>query len=114
MTEKQSKQDKPDHPNDSAKLNLDQAVIIVNDAIRSEQERLEKIASTGEADPVMAEGYTITDRFCQLMVDPKEVAKVFLEYKYPIWNVLQMDSPDEMWKELGRIFGINEVCEVDL
>ena len=48
------------------------------------------------------------------MVDPKDVAKILLEYNYPVWRVLGEDAPDEMWEDLGRKFGLEHVCSVDL
>ena len=48
------------------------------------------------------------------MVDPQDVAKIALEYNYPVWHILQQDYPDGMWEELGRKFGLETVCSMDL
>ena len=48
------------------------------------------------------------------MVGPKDVAKILLEYDYPVWRVLEEEAPDEMWGDLGRKFGLEHVCSVDL
>ena len=93
---------------------LAEAVKLVNDAIMAEYKRLEKIAKTEEDDPILIEGETTAGYFCHLMVNPKEVAKIALEYNYPVWHILQQDYPDGMWEELGRKFGLEAVCSMDL
>ena len=49
-----------------------------------------------------------------MMVDPKDVAKIALEYNYPVWHILKEDYPDGMWEDLGRKFGLATVCSIDL
>lgn len=93
---------------------LHEAVKLVNDAIRSEYKRLEEIAKTEEGDPILVEGETTAGYFCHMMVDPKEVAKIALEYNYPVWHILGEDYPDAMWEDLGRKFGLATVCSMDL
>ena len=90
------------------------AVKLVNEAIMAETERLKSIVSGSEQDPVLVEGETETDYYCRLMVDPKDVASIMLDYDYPIWRILGEDAPDDMWEELGRKFGLKTVCSVDL
>ena len=90
------------------------AVKSVNEAIRAERQRLEEIARTEEGEPILVEGETTTGYYCQLMVDPKDVAKILLEYDYPVWRVLEEDASDAMWDDLGRKFGLKTVCSVDL
>ena len=90
------------------------AVKLVNEAISADEERLKIIASGSDQDPIMIEGETDTGYYCQIMVDPKEVARVFLRYDYSIWKVLELDAPDGMWDELARIFGLKTVSSVDL
>ena len=93
---------------------LDSAVNLVNEAIIAEYKRLEEIAKTEEGDPIMVEGETTAGYFCQMMVNPKDVAKIALEYNYPVWRILQQDYPDSMWEDLGRKFGLATVCSIDL
>ena len=95
------------------KEELAQAVKIVNEAIRAEEQRLRKIASAEEQDPVMVEGTTTAGYGCQLMVDPKDAAKIMLDYDYPVWKVLEADAPNGMWEDLGRKFGLESVSSVD-
>ena len=68
----------------------------------------------GQDYSIMVEGETTAGYFCQLMVNPQEVAKILLEYDYPVWRVLGADAPDAMWEDLGRKFGLEHVCSVDL
>lgn len=93
---------------------LEGAVSLVNKAIREERKRLEEIAKTEEGSPIMVEGETTTGYYCQLMVDPKDVVKILLEYDYPVWRILGEDYPDEMWEDLGRKFGLETVASFDL
>lgn len=90
------------------------AVKSVNEVIRAERQRLEEIARTEEGEPILVEGETTAGYYCQLMVDPKDAAKIMLEYDYPVWRVLEEDAPDAMWEDLGRKFGLEHVCLVDL
>ena len=93
---------------------LHEAVKFVNEAIMAEYKRLEEIAKTEEGDPIMIEGETTAGYFCHMMVDPKDCAKIALEYNYPVWHVLEEDYPDGMWEDLGRKFGLETVCSMDL
>lgn len=93
---------------------LSSAVKLVNEAIAEEIKRIESFLSDEEHDPIMIEGETETGHYCQLMVNPTEVAKIFLRYNCPIWRILEEDAPEEMWRELGRVFGLKTVISVDL
>ena len=93
---------------------LTEAVKLVNEAITAEFKRLEEIAKTEEGDPIMIEGETTAGYYCHIMVDPKDVAKIALEYNYPFWHILQQDYPDGIWEDLGRKFGLETVCSMDL
>lgn len=76
--------------------------------------KYESVAETEERDPIMVEGETSTGYYCQLMADPKDVAKILLECNYPVWRVLDEDAPRAMWEYLGRKFGLEYVCSVGL
>ncbi len=93
---------------------LSAAVKLVNEAIAAEYKRLESLAKTEENDPILVEGETSAGYYCHLMVDPKDAAKIMLEYDYPVWHVLEEDAPDAMWEDLGRKFGLESVCSVDV
>ena len=93
---------------------LAEAVKLVNEAIAAEYKRIEEIAKTEEADPILIEGETTAGYFCHMMVDPKEVAKIALEYNYPVWHILEQDYPDGMWEDIGRKFGLAAASSMDL
>lgn len=95
-------------------VKLAYAVKLVNEAIVAEYKHLEEVLKTEENEPIMIEGETTAGYYCQLMVDPKDVAKIMLDYNYPVWRVLEEDAPDSMWEELGYKFGLARVCSVDL
>ena len=97
------------------KERLTEAVKLVNDAITKETKRLQDILDgDDEQSPVVVEGETFEDYYCQLMVNPKEVARIMLDYDYPTWRILGEDAPVEMWEALGRKFGVKIVSLVDL
>ena len=93
---------------------LKEAVKLVNEAIAAERKRLEVISKTEDGDMIMIEGETTAGYFCHMLVDPKDVAKIALEYNYPVWHILEDDCPDGMWEDLGRKFGLSTVCSMDL
>jgi hypothetical protein len=64
--------------------------------------------------PILIEGETRAGYYCQMMVDPREVAPILLRYNHPVWLALGEDSPDAMWEELGEHFGLASVSSVDL
>lgn len=45
----------------------------------------------------MVEGETTAGYYCQLIVNPQEVAKIFVDYDYALYRVLGKDAPDAMW-----------------
>lgn len=95
-------------------IELKDAVAVVQKEIRDLRAKYESVAKTEEQDPILVEGETSAGYYCQLMVDPKDVAKILLEYDYPVWRVLEEEAPDEMWEDLGRKFGLEHVYSVDL
>ena len=96
------------------KQTLSEAVSIVREAIAAEENRLKQIAESQEEDPVMLEGETSANYFVQMMVDPAKVARIMLNYQYPLYKVLAEDAPQDMWDELARMVGLDTVCSVDL
>ena len=90
------------------------ALKIVKDAIQREEDRLKKIAENEEQDPVLIEGETSEGYICHLMVDPKDAARIMLEYNYPVWDILMEDAPDAMWRDLAKKFGVAVVSSVDI
>lgn len=101
---------------DEAKEAMQQfeAVRIVNAAIKSAEDRLKRIAnSEGEA-LVEMEGITTEGFLVHLMIDPATVAKIMLDYWYPVYSVLGEDAPPDMWDAMARMVGLDEVSSVDL
>ncbi len=93
---------------------LGDAVEMVKAEIDKQTKYYEKIASTDNQTPVMLDGVTTTGYNCGVMVDPKEVAKVFLDYDYPACLVLDNEPSSDMWYTLARKLGLDEVCGVDI
>ena len=97
-------------------IKLEDAVAVVQKEIRKWREKYESVATNenGQDHPIMVEGETTAGYYCQLMVNPQEVAKIFADYDYALYRVLGEDAPDAMWEDLGRKFGLEHVCSVDL
>lgn len=95
-------------------ISLAEAVKVVNAEIDRRTKAYERIASTDGQDLVMVDGSTIQGYNCQLMADPKVIAKVFLDYDYAACTVLDNEPSPDMWGELARKFGLDEVFGVDL
>lgn len=93
---------------------LEEAVNLVNAKIREYREKLEKIAKTEEQDQILIEGETSRGFYCQLMVDPKDAARIMLDYDYPTARILGEDAPDAMWTTLGQFYGLQSISSVDL
>lgn len=111
MSEKQTNK-KPDES--ISLMDAATAVRMVKDAIDREREKIQKIANGADQSPIMIEGETSEGYYCQLMVDPKDAARIMLKYDYPVWTILMEDAPDEMWEELSRFYGLGKVCSVEL
>lgn len=93
---------------------LREAVRIVNQAIREQRESFEEMAKAEDNDYIGLDGETSTGYPCTLMVDPKDVASIFLKHDYPVWSILGEDAPTEMWEELAREVGLDMVEYVDI
>lgn len=77
--------------------------------------KYESVANeNGQDHSIMVEGETTAGYYCQLIVNPQEVAKIFADYDYALYRVLDKDAPDAMWEDLGRKFGLEHVCSVNL
>ena len=93
---------------------LAEAVKLVNEAIQEEWNAYSKIAETDEQDPVIVEGTTSRGCGAHVMVDPKPIAKIFLNYNYPMIKVLGEDAPQSMWDDIAEHVGLEEAYSVDL
>ena len=67
---------------------LNEAVKLVNSAIAEEESRLRKIIECDEDSHVMVDGETETGYCCQIQVDAKMIAEVYLRYDYLIYRIL--------------------------
>lgn len=84
-------------------------------ALREYTDELDAIISSeDDLDPIMVEGETNTGYYCQMMVNPKEVAKIILKYDYPLYAFFEEESPQAMWDELAELFGLARISTFDL
>ena len=96
------------------KMPLDIAVPVVNAAIEEYRKKLKACSESDEESPIMVEGSTTTGYYCQLMVDPREVAEILLRWEYPTYRILEEEAPQGMWDELAEHFGLDTVGAFDL
>lgn len=93
------------------------ALELVKQAISDRRTVFEAITLLKEdatPEPVMVEAETRTGHYCQMMVDPREIAPIILKYDYPIYKVLEEEPPQRMWYELAEKLGVDVVTSFDL
>lgn len=95
-------------------MKLREAVRIVNAAVAAEEKRLQEIAEKTGQDSILLEGETEVGCYARLMADPSMVAKVMLDYGYPMYRVLDAEAPQGMWDELARMTGLASVFAADI
>lgn len=93
---------------------LSKAIDLVRAAIHAEEKRFQAIANGTEQDPIMLEGSTSLGYQVRMILDPSKVARVMLDYEYPMYSVLGEDAPQGMWDELARMVGLHDVYCVDI
>ena len=115
MTEKNNETNFKDSENKKlTKEELEQAVKIVRSAILAKEDEYKKIAHGIDQDSVALEGLTEKGFNCSIMVDPKDVAEIFLIWNYATYSVLGEDAPDDMWAEIGELYGIRTAIGVEI
>lgn len=83
-------------------IKLEDVVAVVQKEIRDLRAKYKSVTNeNGQDHPIMVEDETTAGYFCQLMVNPQEVAKIFDDYDYALYRVLGEDTPDAMWEDLG-------------
>lgn len=90
---------------------------IINQKISDERTKLEAftlLKPDATPHPVCVEGETETGYYCQMMVDPRDVAPILLNHNYPVFKAVQEDFPDAMWEELAQKLGLDSISSVDL
>ena len=96
-------------------IKIEGAVAVVQKEICKWREKYESVANeNGQDHSIMVESETTADYYYQLIVNSQEVAKIFVDYDYALYRILGEDAPDAMWEDLGRKFGLEHVCSVDL
>lgn len=93
---------------------LHNAVELVNKAINERTIKLQAYTQIEENDPVMLEGETTKGYYCQMMVNPKDVARIMLDYDYPMYDILGEEAPTGMWDDIAAHFGLGSVVSVDI
>ena len=97
----------------SRSMDLQEAVRIVNEAIEGAQ-RMREIADGKPRSPIEITGETETDYPAAVQVDPAKACKILLNYDEPIYRVLELEYPTELWDELADLAGIHVVGSIDI
>ena len=96
------------------KAYLDKCREALREEYNKRLEHLEEISKADEQDQILIEGETTAGYYCQLMVDPKDAAKIMLNYDYPLYATMGEDAPTAMWEELGQHYGLASVSSIDI
>lgn len=109
MTKIEVKEIKP-----QTKMPIEIARAVMNATIDEYRSKLETVAKTKEGDPILVEGETSAGYYCQMMVDPAEVAEILVRWDYPLYQTLEEEAPQGMWDELAEHFGLKAVSSFEL
>ena len=90
---------------------LTEAVKLVQEEIRACRERYRKIANGEEHSPIMIEGETETGYPCELMADPKTVAKVYARNVRRNLPTTQRPHVRIMRRRFVRSVGLEKRCK---
>jgi predicted DNA-binding protein (UPF0251 family) len=93
---------------------ISEAVHLVNAEIEAVRKHLEDISQTEEASPVLVEGETFTRCDAQVMANPSKIAKIMLKHEYHLWNTLEQDAPEDMWRDIAEMVGLKSVFGVGI
>jgi len=93
---------------------LADAVRLVSEECEARRKYLEEISRTEEAHPIMVEGETTTGCYAQIMADPSKIAKIMLDYDFPLYNTLEEKVSPDMWRDIARLVGLEYLRFVDM
>lgn len=95
---------------------LQEARDLINQEISDYRTKLEALTlcDQSQLDPIMIDGETTAGYQVRLFDTPGDAARIMLKYDWPVYRTLGEDAPDEMWEELGRHYGLETVCSIDL
>lgn len=71
----------------------DTVAVVQKKEIHDLRIKCKTIAKTEEQGSIMVEGKTSNGYSCQVILDPKDVAKILFKYDYPVWRVLKEETP---------------------
>lgn len=81
---------------------------------RTQIEAITLVKDDIDMDPVLLTGETATGHACQMMVDPRQIAPILLDFDYPVYRILSDEVPYGMWEALATEFGLESVDSFDL
>ena len=111
---KESMGDKKPTDKPAQQMSLSDAIDLVNAAIRSQKDRLNKIARQEDQEYVLVSGLTSRGYEVQVPVDPELIVKIMLDYNYPLFNIMSKELPQEMWDKMAHEVGLESVFDVDI
>ena len=95
-------------------MDLPEAVRIVNTEIEARTQRMRGIVEGEDCGPVALTGETETGCPAVVQVDPAKACKIMLDYDEPIYSVLDIEYPVELWDALTNLAGLHDVGSVDI
>ena len=96
-------------------IKLEDTVAVVQKEICGRRAKYESVVKTEEHGLTMVEGSkTSITYFCQLIVSPQEVVRIFVDYDYVFYRVYEEDASDVMREDLGQKFGRESFYSVDI
>lgn len=99
------------------KEQIDEARQIIQSLIQDKESAYKKMLEEPDDDLdvddyVELDAITTTGFDCKMWVDKKDIAKVLLEYDYPLFSVMRRRSPKEMWNKLASIYGMGDIEDI--
>lgn len=95
-------------------MDLPEAVRIVNAAIEARTKRMREIANGKDHGPIEIIGDTETNYPATVQVDPAKACKIMLDFDEPIYQVLGLEYPVDLWDSLADLAGLRIVGSIDV
>ena len=95
-------------------MTLSEAVRIVREAIRDKEHHLQQVANGEWYGPVPISGVNAKGEEELVLASPKDVGRIMLDYRSPLYAVLKEDEPQEMWDSLAKLTGLKDIYYVEV
>ena len=93
---------------------ISEAVRLVNTEIEAARKHLRDIVHTEAAPTILVEGETSAGCCAKVMASPNEIAKIMLMYNFHVWDILDNEASDAMWRDIAETVGLESVSSVGI